>query len=174
MEAATMSKQDALIELMHAHQRGVWRYLRFLGADAALADDLTQETFIAAFEKPFDDLGPSATAAYLRTAARHLFLNVLRREKRNLPLGAIEEAEQAWNLLTPQGDSDQRLELLRKCLESLPQRGRRAIDLEYRDGRSGAEIALALESSEDAVKALLKRARGELRDCIEQKMRREP
>ena len=105
----TMTREDALIELMHAHQRGIWRYLRFLGADVALADDITQETFIAAFEKPFEERGHAATAAYLRLAARNLFLNVLRREKRQLPFD-VEEAERAWlrvaGQIGPEFDTD--------------------------------------------------------------------
>jgi DNA-directed RNA polymerase specialized sigma24 family protein len=35
-------------------------------------------------------------------------------------------------------------------------------------------IAAVMDTSEDAVKALLKRARGELRDCVESKLRRSP
>jgi len=170
---ALMTREDALIELMRAHQRGIWRYLRFLGADVALADDLTQETFIAAFEKPFDERGHAATAAYLRLAARNLYLNVLRREKKQLPFD-VEEAERAWLALTPSENSDERLELLQRCLDELPERGRRAIDLEYREGKGGREIASLMQTSEDAIKALLKRARGELRDCIEAKQRRSP
>ncbi|HCK71704.1 MAG TPA: sigma-70 family RNA polymerase sigma factor, partial [Planctomycetaceae bacterium] len=27
------------------HQSGVWRYLRVIGCEATLADDITQETF---------------------------------------------------------------------------------------------------------------------------------
>lgn len=170
---ALMTREDALIELMHAHQRGIWRYLRFLGADVALADDLTQETFIAAFEKPFEERGHAAAAAYLRLAARNLFLNVLRREKKQLPFD-VEEAERAWLALTPAENSDERLDYLRACLDELPERGKRAIELEYRENKSGREIAALMQTSEDAIKALLKRVRGELRDCIESKQRRSP
>jgi hypothetical protein len=34
--------QDDVVRLVQAHQREVWRYLRFLGASTELADDLTQ------------------------------------------------------------------------------------------------------------------------------------
>ena len=55
---ATASKEtsvegdDAKIDLaslVTLHQAGVWRYLRALGCDASLADDLTQDTFLEAW-----------------------------------------------------------------------------------------------------------------------------
>ncbi|HEX7449919.1 MAG TPA: sigma factor, partial [Pirellulales bacterium] len=56
--------------LIEEHQAGVWRYLRVLGCNAAEAEDLTQDTFLAVLEKPFHDYQRAATAAYLRQVAR--------------------------------------------------------------------------------------------------------
>ena len=39
-----------LEELAVRHQRGLWRYLRVLGARADVADDLLQEALLVAFE----------------------------------------------------------------------------------------------------------------------------
>ena len=52
-----------LAGMIRQHQAGVWRYLRVLGCDSAGADDLTQETFLAVLQKPFQDYNPAATAA---------------------------------------------------------------------------------------------------------------
>ena len=38
--------------LIESHQAELWRYLRYLGCDAAEAEDLTQETFLAALSGP--------------------------------------------------------------------------------------------------------------------------
>src|SRR5262245_43445502 len=67
---ANDSKVD-LAALMEAHQAGVWRFLRVLGADVALADDLTQETFLSVYRAGFEDRGEKSTRAYLRTVAKH-------------------------------------------------------------------------------------------------------
>ncbi len=45
--AAKGSEPFDFAGLVRTHQVGVWRYVRFLGAEAAEADDLTQETFLA-------------------------------------------------------------------------------------------------------------------------------
>jgi RNA polymerase sigma-70 factor (ECF subfamily) len=57
------------VRLIETYQAGVWRYLRALGCDAAQAEDLTQDTFLAVLQRPFQDINPAATAAYLRAAA---------------------------------------------------------------------------------------------------------
>ena len=40
-------------ELIQKYQNGIWRYLRVLGCEASLADDITQETFFESHPKGF-------------------------------------------------------------------------------------------------------------------------
>ena len=70
------------VRLIEQHQAGVWRYLRALGCNATEADDLTQETFLAVIQKPFEDYNSAATAGYLRKVAHNLFITVRRRAGR--------------------------------------------------------------------------------------------
>ena len=49
--------------LVRTHQAAVWRYLRYLGADEALADDLTQDTFLKLLAHPPDVRGHFETSA---------------------------------------------------------------------------------------------------------------
>ncbi|MCC6573759.1 MAG: RNA polymerase sigma factor [Planctomycetes bacterium] len=165
METMSLTREEALIELMRTHQRHIWRYLRALGCDDALADDLTQEVFIKVYDSAFEDVAFVSSAVYLRTAARHALFNLRKRQGREQPLG--DDYEAAWTTLTPGEDSDERLNLLLRCLDALPERGRKAVQMFYREQRDQATIAGAMGSSEEAVKALLKRTRQELRDCIE-------
>jgi len=168
---ALMTQEEMLVSLMQQHQTGIWRYLRMLGCERSLADDLTQDVFVGYVQKPFVDLGPAAAAAYLRKAARHLFLNWLRNNKRTLPLEIDAASEAAWADLTPGDDSDERIEALRRCLEKLAQRQREALDLKYRDCRSEVEVAKAMDATVDAIKGLLKRTREQLRQCVQKQVR---
>src|SRR5687768_1521864 len=70
------------VRLIETHQAGIWRYLRALGCENALAEDLTQETFLAVLQRPFQELSGAATAAYLRTTAHHLLISYHRRAGR--------------------------------------------------------------------------------------------
>lgn len=155
-------------EGLERHQGEIWRYLRFLGCDPSLADDLTQDTFLAALRgtPPFDD--PRAEAAYLRTVAKHRLIDVRRRRRLEVDL---EAADLAWRELAGPDGGAAYLDALRDCLEALDPRGRAAIEGRYRDERSRAELAAGLGLSEEGVKTLLRRTKDGLRACVEGKAR---
>jgi RNA polymerase sigma factor (sigma-70 family) len=167
---ALMTREEALIRLMKEHQSDVWRYLRFIGCEAMLAEDLTQEVFIYVFRNPIEEISRNHTAAYLRKSARNRFLNWMRRAKREVSIEALDAADTAWDALTPLERSDDRLDALERCLEKLGERARNAIHLKYRDAQKEAEVAEKLDTSLEAAKALLKRARAQLKDCIERQV----
>ena len=52
-------------ELIRKYQHGIWRYLRVLGCEASLAEDITQETFLRVIRKGFEQYNEAATAGYL-------------------------------------------------------------------------------------------------------------
>ena len=64
------------------------------------ADDLTQETFLCVYRRPFVERSPAATAAYLRTVARRQLLMSLRKAKRRPQLADLEPAGRLNILLT--------------------------------------------------------------------------
>ena len=65
-----MHPRDVLAAAVRCHQVPVWRYLRTLGCSADLADDMTQEAFLVAFDNGLRDATSQATARYLRSTAR--------------------------------------------------------------------------------------------------------
>lgn len=160
-----------LATLVREHQADVWRYLRYLGAAAEDADDLTQETFLAVARTPFELRSRRETAAYLRTAARNQLLMLRRRQGRQICTVELAAAEQVWAEATETGGFNVFLEALARCREALAGRAREAVDRFYRDGDSREELARRLEISVDGVKTLLRRTRASLRDCIERRLR---
>ena len=100
-------------QLVQAHQREVWRYLRFLGASAAEADDLTQETFLEVWRKPFVEHNERASAAYLRTVARNRFLMGVRsrgRKPRLLSTSAVRGMMNAMDVFQEMVASDEEVD----------------------------------------------------------------
>lgn len=156
------------VRLIEKHQAGVWRYLRALGCDRAEADDLTQETFLAVLQKPFDDYNPAATASYLRKVAHNLFISVRRRAGRVVAVAEIEQVEAIW---AGQDNGEVMLDYLRECLGELTQRARGALEMRFRDRLPRVEIAAELKITEHGAKNLMQRAKKQLRGCIERKMR---
>jgi RNA polymerase sigma-70 factor (ECF subfamily) len=155
--------------LIHDHQAGVWRYLRALGCEPALADDLTQETFLAVLQRPFQDLGPAAAAGYLRKIAFNLHVNHLRRAGKVVATDNLEELDAAWTRLAGDDHGESLLLALKECLKSLTDRARRALEMRFRDDQSREAIAAMLEITEHGAKNLMQRAKQQLRECIERK-----
>jgi RNA polymerase sigma-70 factor, ECF subfamily len=156
-------------ELARDHQAGLWRYLRFLGCSPELADDLTQETFVAVLKQPFEDRDPRATNAYLRTTARNLFLMSLRSPEQNLVIQNPELAESVWERFDRGDGGESSLDALKGCIETLSGRARDAIELQYRQQRSRSQIAEQLGMTSEGIKTLLRRTRDILRQCVQRK-----
>lgn len=160
-----------LATLVQEHQAGVWRYLRFLGAERTEADDLAQETFLAFAQAQFVERDPRQTAGYLRTVARNRLLALRRRQHRQVSTVELEAADSVWAAAAgPDGSLSGYLDALRDCVEQLEDRPREAIDLHYRNGASREAIAEKLDMKPDGVKTLLRRTRELLRECVERKI----
>jgi RNA polymerase sigma-70 factor (ECF subfamily) len=173
MTAATADRQVEMAALVRAHQADVWRYLRFLGCQPAEADDLVQETFLAVLRHGFEQRSAVQTAAYLRRVARSQLL-MARRKQRKAPSAVdLEAAEAAWAEMAKEGSMNDYLAALSDCLQAaVTPRDREALQLQYRDRASRAEIATRLNLAAEGVKTLLRRARSALRDCVERKLGR--
>ncbi|MEQ8785931.1 MAG: sigma-70 family RNA polymerase sigma factor [Pirellulaceae bacterium] len=156
--------------LIEQHQAGVWRYLRVLGCEPSLAEDLTQETFLLVLEKPFDDYNPAATAAYLRRVAHNLFITTRRRAGRVTTVEDVESLDSAWKEWSGDDNAETALAALRSCLEKLTDRARWALEMRFRDKLPRLEIATALEITEHGAKNLMQRAKQQLRQCVEKTM----
>lgn len=168
--------RDELHDLVRLHQVHLIRYLRFLGAiGPETAEDLAQETFVAAFRRP-ERIPADAReqAAWLRGIARNLFLADCRRRRRApvaLDEAALESAERHWrHAFLRDGDGFEYLEALRECLARLPSDRRRLVELRYAEGQGRQDLAETLGMTENGIKTALRRVRAALADCIESRL----
>ena len=170
-------RRDDLAALVRAHQAELYRYVRYLGADRATAEDLVQETFLAAFESktPPGDEAAAGRAAWLRGIARNRFLRWCR-SRRTSPVRTDSEtvarAESTWSdVFLRRGDGFDYVEALRRCLEALPAKHRSLLSQRYEKRRSRAAMARAASMTENGIKSLLRRIRAALADCIKRRLR---
>jgi RNA polymerase sigma-70 factor (ECF subfamily) len=168
--------RDELRALVLTHQAPLLRYLRYLGADSQTAEDLVQDTFLAAFKSsnPPASREPTAEAGWLRGIGRNLFLMHCRRQRANpvrtSPV-ALQAAEHLWvGEFLRGGDGFDYVTALRACLAVLSERKRDAIERRYAKRQSRAAMAAALSVSEDGVKSLLRRIRTMLGDCVRERL----
>jgi RNA polymerase sigma-70 factor, ECF subfamily len=164
------SSELELTELVGRHQATVWRYLRALGADIALADDLTQDTFLEVMRRPFEQYSDSASASYLRRVAHNLFISRRRRDARMTVTEHVEQFESTWMRWAGFDAGNSALDALADCFARLTERAQLALQLRFAAESSRQSIAEALNISEHGAKNLMQRAKIQLRACVEQKI----
>ncbi|MCA8935824.1 MAG: RNA polymerase sigma factor [Planctomycetes bacterium] len=167
MAMTTADPTIDLAALMREHQAGVWRFLRALGCETNLADDLTQETFLAVFKSPFEQRSRGQTVAYLRIVAKNLFLKSRRKDGRQVVMAEMEHLESQWSELAGEEDGAELANALRECLKQIDEKPRQALDLQYKEGKQRVEIAKAMGMTDDGIKTLLRRTKARLKKCME-------
>ena len=158
------------VRLIEDHQAGVWRYLRALGCEANLAEDLTQDTFLAVLQRPFQEYSSKATAAYLRRTAYNLLVSHQRRAGKVTAVEDVEEFDRTWTRWAGTDNGEALLDALKDCFAALGERAKTALQMRFRDKESRASIAERLEITEHGAKNLMQRAKHKLRDCVDGKI----
>lgn len=167
--ARTTTADDAgPVETVRDASAALRRYLRFLGAGRQVLDDLVQETLLAAC-RSFG--AANAPLPWLLVTARNALRQHLRREGRRREVADLDRLDAAYREQVPGDGGELQLQALRRCLQELPERSRRALELRYGDGASRAAIAAAVGLGEEGAKALLARVRAALGACIERRLR---
>jgi RNA polymerase sigma-70 factor, ECF subfamily len=168
--------RSELETLVRRHQAEVYRYLRYLGADEPVAEDLLQEVFLSVFRcRTVERLGDvRSAAAWLRTIARNSFYDFCakrRSAQAHVDAAALEGAERVWQGEFLRGeDGFSYAEALDECLEGLPEKSRSAVNMKYAENRSGSEMAKLLAMTENGVKSLMRRIRAGLAECVEKRV----
>jgi RNA polymerase sigma-70 factor (ECF subfamily) len=160
--------------LIAEHQAGIWRYLRSIGCDHALADDLTQETFVAVFRRPFTQVSPSATGCYLRRVAYHLLVSYRRKHRKVVCTNELEQLDAQWfRWAGADGDGSEILDALQECFGRLTKRAQLSLKLRFTDDATRESIAQELGITEHGAKNLMQRAKTQLKECVDGKLNRE-
>ncbi len=141
--------------------------------DFSVADDVVQETFITVTKKASSFEIGTSFAAWVKTIARFKALEAIRARKFETLSEDVLEA-----LITEPrefaGDSDERIALLRGCLDQLAPQARRSIDFRYQNEHMPPQIASLMGCTVQSVNVTLSRARAFLRECVRGKMSATP
>jgi RNA polymerase sigma-70 factor (ECF subfamily) len=161
-ERARSGDASAFGALVRQHQSKVRGFLRRLTrGDAALADDLAQETFLEAHRKIAQFRGEGSFGAWLCGIAWSRFLMERRRHKEE-SLAAPDDTASA----DPTSASLARLDL-EKSMARLAPAERAALTLCYAFGHSHGEVAEILNIPLGTVKSHVLRGREKLKALLE-------
>ncbi len=164
-----MSDLERAFEMHHV---AVFRFLLRMSGNPAMAEDLTQDTFLRAARMARSPFGWHADSerAWLLRVARNLMLNRRRDLERLPPNTPLEEVETAG---VGVGNPLNRI-ALNEALKRLPVADREVILLRELGGLSHEEIAAVTESTVPAVRSRIHRARLSLRDSLRSRKTKEP
>jgi RNA polymerase sigma-70 factor (ECF subfamily) len=152
-----------LVALYDDAMSEVYRYLRRRCDSAAVAEDLTSETFLAAAHAVRRGTVSELTVAWLVRVARNKLVDHWRRserERRRLELVEIDEETDPW---------EARLDAVvaRETLATLAPHHRGVLTLRYLDDLAVPQIAECLDRTVGATEVLLVRARRAFRAAYE-------
>ena len=164
--AAPMN-EDSWITLYRAHMPALYRSIsRRVGAQRALAEDLTQETWLRALDAWRRNGVPRDPAAWLLTVATNLLRNHFRRQplRTDVDLDARpDDRLEASGNETPADEADAlRAAALQRGLSRIKPKQAALLAERHLDGRPLADLAQARGLSERAVEGRLRRARAAL------------
>jgi RNA polymerase sigma-70 factor (ECF subfamily) len=172
IERAKQGDADAFEALYDLHKRRVYSLCLRMTANAAEAEDLTQEAFLQLFRKIGTFRGESAFSTWLHRMAVNVVLMRLR--KKNLPVVPLDdplETEEESSKKEP-GAPDQKLAgsvdrmQIQRAVEALPPGYRTIFVLHDVEGYEHNEIADLVGCSIGNSKSQLHKARMKLRDLL--------
>jgi RNA polymerase sigma-70 factor (ECF subfamily) len=134
----------------------VYSYLYHRCGNEAFAEELTQETYIAAVAELKKGKVVSDSLAWIFGIARHKLVDHYRREERGGRLAARMPLDVAAD---HELDGIEQRELTHRALAGLPAVQRSALVLRYLDGLPVADVARQLGKSLHATESLLARGR---------------
>jgi RNA polymerase sigma-70 factor (ECF subfamily) len=167
--------REAFAEIYRRYGAPVYRFARMMSGSAAIAEDVTQETFTALLRNLHryqpDRAGLST---YLYGVARNFTRTRLRRERRFVRLEATVDHEPISGR-DPSAifEQSQRWMRLRQVIAELPSRYREVIIFCAIHGLSYAEVAVILGTPVGTVRSRLSRARRALAERLRE-LEREP
>jgi RNA polymerase sigma-70 factor, ECF subfamily len=153
-----MTATHAVIELYERAVGDVYGYLVRRCPSAAIAEDLTAETFLAAARAAH--VGTELSVPWLIGTARHKLVDHWRREGRQR--AALEELYEGTPEPIDPGDPIETLHV-HEILGRLTPHHRAALTLRYLDGLPVEEMAPLLDRSVHATESLLMRAKAAYR-----------
>jgi RNA polymerase sigma-70 factor (ECF subfamily) len=159
--------------LVREHADMLTVYLRSALGDVSDIDDLFQETMIVAWRRLDDYDQQRPFGAWLRGIARNLLLAHRRKESQRHYTPAMLDRLEARlaDLGRRHGDTwKDKVELLRGCVQSLPEHYRVVVTQRYYQQQAIQQVSNALGLSSAAVKKRLQRARALVLDCMDKKL----
>jgi len=156
--------------LMRRHNQRLYRTVRALVQEADAAEDALQRAYVEAWRALARFEGRSSVSTWMTRIAMRSAGEVTRRERRAIEIAEDSSSRSAGGREAEPADAPaSRRELaavLERAIDALPEAQRIVAVLRLVDGLTTAEVAEALDLTEEAVKVRLHRARERLKEQL--------
>lgn len=179
METSTTTD---LIKWVETYTNDLYTWALHKVSDSEQAKDLVQDTFVVASEKLSTFKGKSSPKTWLFSILNHKIIDFYRKKVKQPtsvnPSDSMffdenkswlsEKAPKNWNEdETNLLDDNEFQNVLKKCLEDLPEKWNTCVKLKYLMNKNGDEICKDLNITASNFWQIVHRAKLQLRDCIE-------
>ena len=163
LERSALGDQFAFEEIVRQHQGMVFSMACHFLRDRSLAEELAQEVFLNLHQNLRSIKSPEHLVFWLRKVTSHRCIDQSRRLKvrpqvslEDVPEPAIDATENDLFLS----------EMLRRVVDTLPEKARLVVILRYQEDLDPGEIASVLDMPLNTVKSHLRRSLSSLRDKL--------
>ena len=172
---AVLSGDDSAFNtLVEKYQKSVHALAWGMIGDFHYAEDITQDTFLRAYQKLSTMKDPSQFLRWLHVITERLCLNWLRKQKsekqsqslEDTPMEEIAKSDYAHYVLEARETeaTEHRLEIVKNLLDKLSEKERTVMSLYYLGEMTTQEIGTFLGVSLETIRTRLSRARKRLRE----------
>ena len=160
--------------LYREYYQKVYAFLFRLCADATLAEDLTQETFLQAYKSFHKFRGDCEVFTWLAAIGKHVYFKYLKKKKLHLDAANLELVAQSYlqNGESPEEQMHQKdvEEAVRKVVENIPKKYRDVVLLRIYAELPFSQIAQSLKISESSAKVIYFRAKKMLMEVLKDEL----
>ena len=161
-QAVSLGDSAAFAELMQRHQSRILLLQRRLCGEHALAEDLSQETFLRAWQKLDTYQGSGSFGGWLAKLSFNIFRQHYRRHRRRQDEVSLDQVE-----LSARDRDDAELADLDRLLGILDQQDQIIMTLNYAFGLTNAEVGEVVGMPAGTVKARIHRGKAKIRQHID-------
>lgn len=171
VERCRLGDRRAQAEIYKRYSKAMFNASLRITGDYAEAEDVLQESFLSAFRELHSYKGDSSFGSWLKRIVINKSINCLRNRRLQLvPLGEQHDAAHDPDDPGPGAEDIRwRADVLRRCVQDLPDGYRVVLNLYLLEGYDHAEIASILGITESTSKSQYSRARKKLLEMATQR-----
>ncbi len=164
---SALGDQTAFADIVRQHQGMVFSLALHFLRDRALAEELAQEVFLNLHQNLSAIKSPAHLTFWLRKVTSHRCIDMTRRQKVRPQVSLDDVPEPAASST----ENDFMLsDMLRRVVNTLPEKARLVVVLRYQEDLEPAEIAKVLDMPVNTVKSHLRRSLTILREKLSRQL----